>query len=89
MADLNISFTETQKSADNPSYVSLVTKNKFVPLITNEEFPELPIKTSSVLYNRSKCINTSHSQSIGNLENISLLNSILFKKNFHGTSEVN
>lgn len=69
MAHLNISFTEAQKAVDNPSYASLVSKNKFAPLISHEEFPELPIKTTSGSYNKSKSINTSHSQSTASFEN--------------------
>ena len=43
MAHLNITFKEAEKIVDNPSYASLVSKNRFTPLITsNTEFPELP-----------------------------------------------
>lgn len=54
MAHLNISFLEAQKVVDNPSYASLVTKNKFSPLASLEEYPELPKKGNSS--NQSKQI---------------------------------
>lgn len=54
MAHLNISFVEAKKIADNPSYASLVTKNKFAPLLSSpEEFPELPNKANYFTQNRS------------------------------------
>ncbi|CAG9762721.1 unnamed protein product [Ceutorhynchus assimilis] len=42
MANLNVSFKEAEKIVDNPSYASLVSKNKFAPLSSKTDFPELP-----------------------------------------------
>lgn len=63
MAHLNISFTEAQKAVENPSYSSLVNKNRFAPLMTDTEFPELPTKTNPPAFNRTKTI-TSRPQPI-------------------------
>lgn len=52
MAHLNISFIEAQKVVDNPTYASLVTKNKFSPLSSIEDFPELPKKDNNVRQNK-------------------------------------
>ncbi|CAG9762699.1 unnamed protein product [Ceutorhynchus assimilis] len=42
MANLNVSFKEAEKIVDNPSYASIVSKNKFTPLSSKTDFPELP-----------------------------------------------
>lgn len=57
MAYLNISYKETQRTVDNPLYASVVTKNKFAPLISDAGFPILT-KLNSVSLNSPKSINT-------------------------------
>lgn len=63
MANLNVSFKEAEKIIDRPSYSSLVSKNKFAPLMLSQtEFPSLPVENileSSHLPNQT---NTQRSQ---------------------------
>lgn len=54
MAHLNISFNEAQKTVDNPTYASLVNKNRFFPLISNVNFPELHPKGTEYAASSSK-----------------------------------
>lgn len=76
MAHLNISFIEAQKAVDNPSYASLVTKNKFSPLSSVVDYPELPKKNTNTNsfsqqkeYNRHDNFTTQSSPS-GSRENV-------------------
>lgn len=77
MAHLNISFMEAQKVVDNPSYASLVTKNKFSPLSSLVDYPELPKKNthrnsfSQNIENQSRRDNyPTQPSSSGNSENV-------------------
>lgn len=62
MANLNLSFKEAEKIVDNPSYASLVNKNKFAPLMSsNIDFPNLPTqKNSSLSLNKNMSNNRSN-----------------------------
>lgn len=69
MAHLNISFKEAEKIADSPSYSSLVSKNRYSPLISsNAEFPELTYKNhNNNSNNNHKLVSKNHNKP--NLEN--------------------
>lgn len=56
MAHLNVSFKEAEKVVDHPSHASLVSKNRFSPLINSyEDFPELQQRANrSRVYSQSK-----------------------------------
>nr|CAI5820850.1 unnamed protein product [Callosobruchus analis] len=44
MSNMNMSFYEAQKIVENPTYASLVSKNRFEPLlVSNTDFPSLPV----------------------------------------------
>lgn len=47
MAHLNMSFIVAQQVVEKPSFVSKLNKNKFAPLMSDAEFPELTVNSNS------------------------------------------